>query len=327
MKFINRLYYNLAKIIPKSTRKSFKKLVVFSGQKKNSNILLGKGIFTGFVLALLSVLITVWFLEPINCILIVIGIFAMTQIINYLVVFFKAEERTKKVESSLPDAFQIVAANLRAGMTPYKALGEAARDDLGPLAEEINYATSRGLGAESFSDILMRISTRIKSDVLDRSLKLFTTAMKSGGNLATLLEDIAADISETHALESELKSSTKTYTAFIMFTIIIGAPLLLAISVNFVQMISDMQMQTSAQSAGFGMGFLVGEIVISPLFLKKVSVVVLILTSVLSSMLLGVINEGEPKSGLKFVPTIMFSCLVVYFITVNIVANFLVGLS
>ena len=317
----------MAKLYPKKYRKDFKDLMVFSGLKKNPYIWLGKGIFVGTILSLVSSLISLFFFDTLTIVIIAIGLFTMVQILNYLRVFFKVEERTKKVESSLPDAFQIVAANLRAGMTPYKALREAARDDLGPLAEEIKYATSRGLGTESFSSVLLRISTRIRSDVLDRSLKLFTTAMKSGGNLATLLEDIAADISETHALESELRSSTKTYTAFIMFTIIIGAPLLLAISVNFVQMISDMQVQTSAQSAGFGMGFLLGEIVITPLFLKKISITVLVITSILSSTLLGVINEGEPKSGLKYVPTIMFSCLIIYFITVNLVGKFLIGLS
>ena len=253
--------------------------------------------------------------------------FIFIQIISYLMVYFKAEERTKRVEDALPDAFQIIAANLRSGMTPFQALKLATRKEFGPLQEEIKYATSMALGTESFSDTLLRMSDRIRSDMLDRALKLFTTAMRSGGHLASLLEELAADISETRALKNELRTSTKTYTAFIMFTIVIGTPLLLAISINFVDMVAKMQAKTGITTAGFGMGFLAGEVTMTADFLTKISLFMLIMTSLLASMLMGVINEGKPKYGLKYAPTIIIGCMVVFFIAKYVVGKYIVGLT
>lgn len=329
MKFSSRLFINAAKIFPASYRKGFNQLEIYSGHKKNSDEILGKSLVIGFILAPIIFFIPIVFSVDNNnyYTLSAFGIFIIIQIITYLFVYFKAEERTKRVEAALPDVFQIVAANLRAGMTPYKALKQSTRKEFGPLAEEIRKAISRGLGTESFSSILLRISENVKSDLVDRSLKLFTTAMRSGGNLATLLEDIATDISETRALKNELKTSTKTYTAFIMFTVIIGAPLLLAISVNFVKMISSMQAQTVSQDLTFGMGFLMGVVEITPDFLIKISVINIVITSILSSTLLGVINEGKAKSGLRYVPIIMISCIVVFFIAINVVGNLLSGMT
>ena len=256
-----------------------------------------------------------------------IAAFALIMILGYLIVYFRMEERTKQVEDSLPDAFQIIAANLRSGMTPYKSLKLTARKEFGPLQEEIKYATSKALGTESFSETLLRMSDHIKSDMLDRALKLFTTAMRSGGHLASLLEELAADISETKALKNELVNNTKMYTMFIMFTIIIGTPLLLAISINFVEMVSSMQEKTGGVVSDFGMGFLAGEVTITPDFLTTLSLVMLFLTGVLASMLIGVINEGKPKYGLKIAPTVIGGCYLVFFVSVRIVGKYIVGLS
>ncbi len=329
MEIEQRIYINFAKILPRKYKNSFQQLLIYAGMKQSAEVWLGNTLFIGLLLATLVFWIpkALYGKFMINYVIIAIGLFIFAQIIGYLIVYFKSEERTRQVEDSLPDAFQIIAANLRSGMTPYKALKLTARKEFGPLQGEIKYATSRALGTESFSDTLLRMSERIKSDMLDRSLKLFTTAMRSGGHLAPLLEELAADIAETKAIKNELRTNTKTYTAFIMFTIIIGTPLLLAISINFVKMVADMQTKIGPATAGFGMGFLAGEVTITPDFLTKMSMIMLIMTALLASMLMGVINEGKPKYGLKYAPTIIIGCIIVFFISNYFVGKYIIGLS
>lgn len=324
-----RIYIDFSKVLPKKYTDNFRKLLIYAGMKHSAEVWLGTTIFIGFLFALVVFLIpkALYGQFRIEYIAGAIFVFAFVQIIGYLVVYFKAEERTRLVEDALPDAFQIIAANLRSGMTPYKALKLTARKEFGPLQEEIKYATTRALGTESFSDTLLRMSERIRSDMLDRALKLFTTAMRSGGHLAPLLEELAGDIAETKALKNELRTNTKTYTAFIMFTVIIGTPLLLAISINFVNMVADMQAKTGTTTAGFGMGFLAGEVAITGDFLTKMSMVMLVMTALLASMLMGVINEGKPKYGLKYAPTIVIGCIIVFFIANYVVGRYIVGLS
>jgi archaeal flagellar protein FlaJ len=256
-----------------------------------------------------------------------IGLLIAGFFLGNMNVYFKAEDRTKKVEDTLPDAFQMIAANLRAGMTPFKALKSISKGKSGPLEEEIEYVTSKALGTESFGENLLRISERIRSDTLDKSMKLFTTSMRSGGRLATLLEELAVDISETQSLKNELKTSTKTYTAFILFTILIGTPLLLAISVNFVKMMANMQSMSIASTTDFGLGNLMGAVTITPGFLTQIAVGLLVMTSVLASMLMGTINEGKPKSGLRMAPVIMAGCIIVFFVSGMIVGKYILGLG
>lgn len=329
MKIFSRIYINSAKPLPRKYRAEFKNLMMYAGIRDDSDIYLGKAMLIGLLVAAIVLQLPKALHGVFQYPYIIAAVFgfALVQILAYLRIYFKAEDRTKKVEAALPDAFQLIAANLRSGMTPFKALKAAARENLGPLQEEIQYATSMALGTEYFSATLLRISDRIKSDLLERSLHLFTTAMRSGGNLAQVLEELAIDISETQALKRELRTSTKTYTAFIMFTIIFGTPLLLAISINFVKMISNMQSKSSGDVAGFGMGFLMGEVTITPDFLTNLSLIILFMTAVLASMLLGVINEGDQKSGLKYAVTIMVGSILIFFWAGRAVGSYLLGMS
>ena len=88
-----------------------------------------------------------------------------------------------------------------------------------------------------------------------------------------------------------------------------------------------MQEKTGSTTAGFGMGFLAGEVVITSDFLTKVSMAMLLTTAVLASMLMGVINDGKPKYGLKYAPTIMVGSFVVFFIANHVVGKYIIGLA
>ena len=75
------------------------------------------------------------------------------------------------------------------------------------------------------------------------------------------------------------------------------------------------------------MGFLAGEVTLTADFLTKIALVMLVMTSLLASMLMGVINEGKPKFGFKYAPTIIIGCIIVFFIANYVVGRYIVGLS
>lgn len=309
-----RIYLIFARIFPKSYREHFAKILVYAGEKISADVWIGSATVLAFCF-FLAINIASWSLFRkfrIDFLAASFVTFFIIELVLYMVIYLKMEDRTKRVEKVLPDTLQLISANLRAGMTPFQALRLAARPEFGPLKEEIEHATANALGTESFSDILLRMSERIKSDMLDRTMKLFTTSMKSGGKLAQLLEELGRDISETNSLKKELLTNTKTYTMFVMFTIIFGAPLLFAISIHFVKIIVDMQAKTGVANVGFGLSFLSGEVVITPDYLMKIAITVIIVTSILASVLIGVIAEGKPKYGLRYAPLILGGSLIVF---------------
>jgi archaeal flagellar protein FlaJ len=234
----------------------------------------------------------------------------------------KVEQRTKRVEDVLPDVLRLLSANIRAGMTPYKALRLASRKEFAPLDVEIHKATAQSLGTQSFTHALRQISKNIDSDILERSLTLFTTAMRSGGHLATLLEELAQDIEDTRGLKKELITSTKTYMSFIFFSIIILAPVLLSISIQFLDFMEKFQSRTGPIDSTAGIGLLAGGLPISADFMFTISVGMLFLTSILASILIGTIKEGKLISGLRYAPGIVVATMILFFILRRLISDF-----
>jgi flagellar protein FlaJ len=215
--------------------------------------------------------------------------------------------------------------NIKAGLTPFKALKLSARKEFGALSEEINNAINKSFGSNSFTKVLLEINTRIKSVMLERVLKLQASSISTGNNMAGLLDDLAKDIRETRMLRNDLVTKTKTYTAFILFTVLFGTPTLLSISIHFVTMISGFSAiggSTSTADAAFDVGFSSGAVAIQPAFLIIISFAMLILTALLASMLLGVIMKGKMTSGFKYAPALIIGVVVIFMFSRFVVSTF-----
>jgi hypothetical protein len=107
-----------------------------------------------------------------------------------------------------------------------------------------------------------------------------------------------------------------------MFTIIIGAPLLLAIAIQFIEIITRISAQANlGNAASIGLALFSGEIIITTDFLFKTSIILIILTGLLASMLIGVIQEGKMKDGMKLAPIIIIATFAVFFIAKNLIGT------
>lgn len=327
MKTKRRFYKVFAILSPPSYKKKMSKMLIYAGENKiavddwlGSANLLSLLVFAAFLIyyPLVYRVFNYWHIGfGLTAVLII-------QMMVYLLIYFKMEDRTARVEKVLPDAFQLMAANIRAGMTPYQAMKLSARDEFGPLKEEIEYATTKALGTESFSEVLGRMTERVNSEVLDRSMKLFSSSLKSGGHMAQILDDLAKDITETRTLKKEIVTNTKTYTMFILFTVLLGSPFLFAVSVQFLRVISSLHANTGvgAGTAAFGMGSFVGQIAVTPDFLTKIAIVMIVVTSILASALIGVIQEGKEKQGLRYAPLIAIAGVAIFYGATILIGNF-----
>jgi len=313
------IYYLFAYPLPKHLKEDVRKKIMYAGFDEPAEEWLGSTLFVAAFLGF-DVSAGLWVLGRAEDLFLVLGagtaMFLVTIISTYTLLFMQIEDRKNRVEKVLPDALQMIGSNLRAGMTPISALRAAAKPELGPLEEEIKYATAKSLGTGSFTDAIGDMSSRLNSDIFSRSVALFKASLKAGGHLADMLENTAQDIRSMQDLKRELLSSTRMYILFIMFTIVVGTPLLLAVSLQFVTMVNNLQKKTA--STGFG-GEMGGAFVSmkSPLtleFLSNIAMVIIIVTSILSSMLVGVIREGRELSGLKYAPLIMVAAYVVFYV-------------
>jgi len=259
--------------------------------------------------------------------------FLFTLTIFYLHLSYVIDGRKRMVENILPDFLFLVGNNLKSGMAPFYAFRSAVRPEFGPLSEEIKIATQKSLGVQSFSDALRDIGKRIDSKVLADTTKFFAQALRSGGHLAQLIETTAQDIKQTNQLKKELVTSTKMYTMFILFVVIVASPMLLAVSVQFLNVLSGIQLKTGGLTGvdnaevmkQTGMGAGAGAVSITSEFMQNVGYFLIIINSFLASIFMGALGGGKIRDGLKFAPIMAIIGLILFVIFVGAIGGLLGG--
>jgi archaeal flagellar protein FlaJ len=284
------------------------------------------------IIPLLNVLLNTEIIFPtiINIVLMIsLGLIGLTTtiILLYLHISYAIDGRKRMVEAILPDFLFLVGNNLKSGMTPFYAFRSAVRPEFGPLSEEIQIATQKSLGIESFADSLKMIAKRIDSKILVDTTKFFAHALRSGGRLAQLIETSANDIKQTNELKKELINSTKMYTMFIIFVVIIASPMLLAVSVQFLNILSGIQTQTtSITTSTAGMGLAGGGISITPQFMTMMGYTIIIINSFLASIFMGIISGGKIRDGLKFAPVLAIIGVILFMIMLQAIGTLVGGI-
>ncbi len=323
----------LSETIPEKYRQIVSAQLEFAGITQETDEWAGKRIFLGMLLFAIGLLIPLSLGNYFSLNLvyekiflgIILGIilFVLTLLIYYLHLDYQIEDRRKRVENVLPDFLLLVSSNLRSGMTPFSAFRNSSREEFGPLAEEIKTITAKSLGIESFSSSLKELSKKINSRVLSESISFFSESMKSGGKLADLLEASAKDISETQELKKEMISSTKMYVMFVLFVIIVATPLLMSISVQFLEMISSIQAKQAVNDSGVNLGFLSSQIAITPDFMTGLALILFLGNSVLSSLFIGILTEKKAKLGLRYFPLIFIAATVLFYAFKTVISGVL----
>ena len=301
-------------VFPKNIAGKYSKAGGYAGVEQEDKVYLGLvGLLSLiFSCVIIAGLYAFYLIEWWGYLLAVLGFFVAAYL-QYLVLIFKIDSRQKETEGILPDFLQLVSSNMKAGMTPYKAVKLAAQIDFGVLSKEINRIIKKSSGVDDFGVLMLSLNERIQSKLLDRSLQLLVTSLRAGGNSAQLLEDLAGDLTESMSLKRELLAQTKTYTLFIIFTVLIGTPLLLAISANFMERVSGLSF-FQQEEVGFELaGLAVNELPITPELLFKTSIVVLFFICLFASMFLGVLRDGKRSAGLKFTIPLYGIALAIYF--------------
>ena len=319
--------YLVSNLAPDKVLRHIGRMLRWSGSHQEARHWVGSVLFFSWLCAVI-IFLAMWVLTEIVDPLILVGIsfaaLVLVFFIFYFLLYISVEDRRKRVERVLPDMLQMVSANTRAGVTPIVALRMAARPEFGPLEDEIKYATTKALGTESFTDALLGMSETIKSEVLERTIGLFAASMRSGGNLASLLDLVAEEIREAQELRRELIAGTSMYIIFILFTMIIGMPLLLSISIQFVSMVESMQAKGSGGEFAHELGLAI-QAPISATFIEQAALVSLIFTALFASMLVGVIHDGSEWYGLRYAPLFIIASSLIFFLLKGYVLRMILG--
>jgi archaellum biogenesis protein FlaJ (TadC family) len=322
------LYHAVGRRLPPDLRRNMRKQLDYAGQRLDAETWLGTVLVATFLFGIVFALTALIVFQVTDRFLLAVaflcGIF-LTPLAVYTHLTSQIDDRKNRIERILPDALHIISANIRAGMNPLVALRLAARPEFGPLEEEIKYATARALGTENITEIFRDMGTRIPSPLFQRAINLMAASLKGGGKLVELLDRLAEDIRELQELRDDLITNTNLYVLFIVFTVAVGTPLLLAVSFHFSNLVSELQrtpVSGGSDLSGTGLSLVISS-PLSEQFVFAASLVVIVLTSLLASALIGAVREGQELSGLKYAPFLVLASLFVFYIMRDFVLKFL----
>lgn len=311
---MRRMYRVIGQLVPYKNR--LNDVLRYAGMEDVSSLE-----FSGFmfvysaILGIIVFIVSYLFFDFLIAITASVASFIGFQTFLYVLLVLVMDSRTRQIEEVLADALQLMSANVRAGMTLDRAIWLSGRPEFGPLEEEIKLFGSEVLGGVSMVDALRNIKTRVNSDLLGRTLKLMEEGIRSGGEMAHLLDETAIDIRKIQVMRREIRSNVIMYSMFIMFASVMGAPLLFAVSVYFIEMISGFWSEQVGEiptdmSSGF-MKMTGPQIQASDMVLFAVACIML--TTVFGSIIIGLIQTGKEKRGLKYIPLLTGTALTVFF--------------
>ncbi len=246
---------------------------------------------------------------------IVPGVFCMIFGIFNVMLILSVDRRGKFVDEILPDALMLLSANIRAGYIPSRALILSARKEFGPLSDAIKRAGKEIMTGASLDEGMREIPERIRSQDLARTIKLIIEGIRGGGHIVTLLEENAVDIRRRQAIRKEISANIMMYAIFIAFAGCLGAPGLYALSGYLTTTTSSLSPDVSMSSEVTSkVSFIqMGGVEISEQFLFQFSIAAILITTIFGGLILGLINSGREKDGLKYAPILAIIALLVFF--------------
>ncbi len=271
-----------------------------------------------FMASVISTIFTSLFLQwPYY--MVVIGFFVTFALVLggvYLFLDLQAEGRGKQVERVLPDALQLVASNIKSGLTTERALLMSARPEFGPLEIELKRVSTRILSGVPVEKAILEIPHHIKSTLVERTTWLLARGISSGGEIADLLLQLSRNLRTQLSLQSEAHASISIYIILIFFSAAFGGPALYAVSSFIVEVMdsqisSQPQIDSAALGAAAGRSGALGSFVggksqlIKPDFVIFFCQIMLFIGGFFASLILGSIATGKEKDGVKYMPVVM----------------------
>ena len=321
------MYRIIGRIYPRKIRENFRQLLLYNNILVELDHYLGLINIIAFFLSLfISALVRIFF--SFNIFLLFLAAFILTLSSIYTYLMLKADARARFVEEVLPDALQLMSANLRAGMTVDKALLLAARPEFGQFRDEINEVGKEIATGKDFSEALMDMTKKIRSDKLMKTFQLIVTGMDAGGELADLLEHSASNLRQQKLVGERVRSSVLVYVIFIFSAIGFGAPMLFGLSSFLIQVITDIfsKIEIPTSEIGRKLPLTFTKVSLTPSFVNSYTISSMIITSIMGSLILGLISKGKEKEGLKFIPILIVLTLVLFFLVRFLIGKLLSGL-
>jgi len=286
-----------------------------------------------FIFRIIEYDLTLLYVVIVSFVMLTLGYILIFFLIWLVFLFFldylKFKRRTA-LEEVLPEFLRLVSANHRAGLPLDVSLWKANRPRFGILSEEINQVARNTYASGELVSPLREFGSKYDSSLLRRAISNIVEGLKTGSDLAGLLDDISNNITTIQNTRKELASEVENYMLFITITVLIISPLMFALAQKMSDLIEGVKSSlTGSMSEDSAMQMPI-QLEISKSERKftyyfDIFVYLMIATnSIISVLLMSLVKYGNVQRDLKKVPIYFLVGIFVYFVCKSFFANFLV---
>jgi hypothetical protein len=170
---------------------------------------------------------------------------------------------------------------------------------------------------EDTEQALREFSQKYNSSVLKESIDLIIIGLRSGGEVADLIERIVENVKQASFLKKELIASIMSYVIFISLISLFIAPVLFSLSYNLLGIMKDVGSQLSRTSTP-GSTLTLGETPIEEQDFITFSKWSIVIISITSSMIIADLREGSIKASVKYVAVFIGFSYLVYIVSLKL---------
>ncbi|MBI4017897.1 MAG: type II secretion system F family protein [Candidatus Aenigmarchaeota archaeon] len=254
-----------------------------------------------------------------------VSIFAVfVAILDYL-----GYAKAREVEDMLPEALELLSSNLKAGLPLKESLQMLMSEEFGQLGVEMSSAATEMSTGTPIVEALKSTRFHVASELYGKTIETLSRSVESGVNMDRICGELARNINDLHNIRRDIRASTVTYTLFLSFAALIASPILFALSTFLTEASTQIFSAASETTGGGGapLGLLSFSTTLPPIdLLRNFFLVAIAITSIFTSLGVGIVREGSVRVGLRYMPIFLIVSFVVYFIAKSAVTS-IVGLS
>ncbi len=245
----------------------------------------------------------------------------------YLYLDFKVFTRVRQIEEILPEFLQLVSTNVKSGLSFEYALWYSMRPKFGILTTEMQFVLKKVMTGHELGDALEEFAAKYNSPALSRTIHLIIGELDSGGKISHILDSVVTNLKNNQKMRAEMSASAVTYIIFIGAVVIVISPALFALSFNLLAFIQEFVTKLAATGGADQAPFKINPESMNLDEFRIFSAVAVSLIGVLSSMIVAVIEKGDVRAGLKYIPVFLIGSAICYFLASVILESIFGGIT
>jgi len=258
-------------------------------------------------------------------IIISIAIAVLLLLVTYFYLDIKIFKRTVSIEQQLPDFLRQISSNLKGGMTFENAMWKSINPRFEILAVETSEVMKRVMTGTNTAESLKIFSKKYNSHLLKRTIDLIISEIEGGGNISDLIDRMVKDIDKVKSLKDEINASVLGHVIMISAVVMVFSPLLFALSFHLLKTITGFLTNLApkigtATSASLAFSK-ISTTKISPEDFKMFSIIALATIALIASFIVSIIEKGNIKSGVKYIPLYVGVSITVYLIFLTVISS------